>query len=68
MIYNWLEHSDACWFESFYLHTVGGVLCSEVRAAPCIAPPLSPAVIEQFKANPGRSLRPMPILARSKRT
>jgi hypothetical protein len=35
------------------------VFCgSEVRAAPCIAPPLSPAAIEQFRANPEALLAP----------
>ncbi len=29
-----------------------GLCASEVSAAPCVAPPLSPAAIEQFKANP----------------
>src|SRR5215468_6504289 len=31
---------------------------SEVSAAPCIAPPLSPAAIEQFKANPEALVAP----------
>jgi hypothetical protein len=35
------------------------VFCAgEVRAAPCIAPPLSPAAIEQFRASPEALLAP----------
>ncbi len=34
-------------------------LCaSEVSAAPCIAPPLAPAAIDQFKANPAALIAP----------
>ncbi|MGY2904817.1 hypothetical protein [Bradyrhizobium sp. URHC0002] len=41
-----------------FAHILVAFCASEVRAAPCIAPPLSPAAIEQFKASPEALLPP----------
>ena len=41
-----------------FAHMLVAFCASEVRAAPCIAPPLSPAAIEQFRASPEALLAP----------
>jgi hypothetical protein len=41
-----------------FAHMLVAFFASEVSAAPCIAPPLSPAAIEQFRASPEALLAP----------
>jgi hypothetical protein len=41
-----------------FAHMLVAFCASEVNAAPCIAPPLSPAAIEQFRASPEALLAP----------